>query len=191
MAALLFLLAGLPLLIPASPGARKKDPPMGMRFAGIIQLGEDVRASILGTFGPPDFFANLHSVESSQGTTFQNDTGEVRFFPPRMTLVLRIIGPLTLDGRSIPSAKLDPGLMRGLNLKLQWKRGMKLRPVREFRLLSASQANLIDLENSGRPMDGWTYEMVLQDSQVPVTDHLVLTIFSPENKLLARISAFL
>jgi hypothetical protein len=81
--------------------------------------------------------------------------------------------------------------MRGLQFKVQWKRGMKMRAVREFRLHTPSESTFMDLENSGLPVDGWTYEIVLEDSQVPVTDHLVLYILSPENKLIARMSAYL
>jgi len=162
-----------------------------MRFEGTVQFSEDLLVFVLGIVGPPDFFENLQAVNSPQGTTFRNDSGEVRFFPEQMTITIRMFGPVTPNGKSIPSRKLNYDQMRDLRFKLQWKRGMKLRPVREFRSLTATEGTFIDLENSGRPMDGWTYEMVVHDSQVPVTDHLILSILSPENKLIARMSAHL
>jgi len=189
VAALVFLLATL--LIPGFVGTKEKVHSDVMKFSGIVQLDEDLWASVLGTVGPPEFFKGLRSVDSPQGTTFLNDSGEVRFFPDRMTITLRIIGPVTANGRSMTGKKLNYDQMRGLRFKVQWKRGLKLRPVREFRLHTPSESSFMDLENSGLPIGGWTYEMVLEDSQVPITDHLVLSILSPENKLIARMSAYL
>lgn len=191
VATLLFLLASLTLVTPGSAGTKEKVHQRVMGFKGIVQIDEDLQVLVLGTVGPPEFFENLRSVESPQGTTFLNDSGEVRFFPERMMITLCIIGPVTSEGRSIPSRKLNHGQMRDLRFKLQWKRGMKLRPVREFRMRTPSESSFTDLEDFGRMIDGWTYEMALDDSQVPITDHLVLYILSPENKLIARMSAYL
>src|SRR5579883_206277 len=191
VAALVFVMAGFSLLIPRVTGSKEKEPPQGMRFAGTIRIEEEVRASILAVVGPSEFFENLRSVDSPQGTVFMKDGGEVRFFPDRMTITLRIYGPEDSDGKSGASKQLNYDLMRGLKFKVQWKRGMKLRSVRELRRLSAAEGTFLDLENSGRPMDGWTYEMVFEDSRAPITDHLILSILSPDDKLIARMSAYL
>jgi len=179
------------LLMLGFAGAKEKVHPQVLRFSGIVQIDEAQRVSVLGTFGPGEFFESLHAVDSDHGRTFLNDGGQVRFFPDRMKITLRMLGPVATDGRSIPSKKLDHYLMRGLQFKVKWKRGMKLRDVREFRLFTPSESSFMDLENSGLPIDGWTYEMVVADAQVPITDHLILYIFSPENKLIARMSAYL
>jgi|SRR5215472_4739977 len=189
---LFFLLAtSLLLLASGLAGSKEKMQPRAMRFGGSVELDENLRALLLGMVGPPEFFRDLRGVDSLRGSTFENDQGEVRFFPERMTITLRILGPVTGNGKSIPSRKLNHDLMEGLRFKVQWKRGMKMRSVKEFRLLAVSESNFADLDNFGLPVDGWTYEMVLEDSEVPVTDHLILYISSAENKLLARMSAYL
>jgi hypothetical protein len=187
-----FLLAASWLLLdPGFAGTREKMQPRAMRFGGSVQLDENLHALLLGIVGPPEFFRNLHSVDSLRGATFQNEQGQVQFFPERMTITLRILGPVAANGKSLPSRKLNHDLMEGLQFKVQWKRGMKMRSVKEFRLLAVSESNFADLDNFGLPIDGWTYEMVLEDSEVPVTDHLILYISSQQDKLLARMSAYL
>jgi len=190
LTACLFFAAAVLLLIPSFAGTKGKNHPRSMGFGGTAELGENLHVVVLGAIGPPAFFRSLQSVDSSAGTTFQNEAGEVRFFPEHMTITLRILGPLDHTERSVPLKKLDHDLMESLRFKIRWKRGMRMRPVKEFRLLAASESSFADLDNFGL-IRGWTYEMVLEDSEVPVTDHLVLYISSPEDKVLARLSAFL
>jgi len=177
------------LLTPVSIGAKQKDHPRPMHFSGVVRVEEDVQVSVFGTVGPSEFFANLHAADSPDGTIYTNDSGQVRFFPDRITITVRILGPVANGGTSILPGKLNYDLMRSLQFRVQWKHGMKLRSVQEFRFLSATESSFLDLGNSGRPVNGWIYEMVLEDSQVPLTDHLILNILSPENRLLARLSA--
>ena len=192
VARLALLFAGISLLLPGLAGTTKeKIHPRAMGFGGTVQLDENLHVAVLGMIGPLEFFRNLQSVDSWKGTTFQNESGEVRFFPERMTITLRMLGPVRIKGKSSTSKKLNHDLMEGLRFKVQWKRGMKMRPVKEFRLLAASESSFADLDNLGLPIDGWTYDMVLEDSEVPVTDHLILYISSPDNKLIARMSAYL
>lgn len=162
-----------------------------MKFVGIVQLDDGVWVSIIGTVGPFEFFKSLRSVDSPQGTTFLNDSGEVQSFPSRMTILLRIIGPVTPNGRSLAGKKLNYDQMRWLRFKAQWKRGLKLRDVRDLQLHIPWASSYMDVENPELLVNNWTYEMVLEDSQVPITDHLVLYILTPENKLIARMSAYL
>jgi hypothetical protein len=37
----------------------------------------------------------------------------------------------------------------------------------------------------------WIYELVVEDSEVPIDDHLILSVISPEDNRLARLSAHL
>jgi len=152
-----FLLAtSFLLLAPGFAGTKEKMQLRAMRFGGSVQLDENLHALLLGIVGPPEFFRNLRSVDSFRGSTFENDQGEVHFFPERMTITLRILGPVAPSGKSIPARKLNHALMEGLRFKVQWKRGMKMRSVKEFRLLAVSESNFADLDNFGLPMDGWT-----------------------------------
>src|SRR3974390_1366319 len=99
-AARIFLMVLMLVLLPGFARAKEKAHSQVMRFSGIVQIAEDQRVSVLGTFGPAEFFGSLHAVDTAQGRSFLNDNGEVRFFPERMTITLRMLGPVAPDGRS-------------------------------------------------------------------------------------------
>jgi hypothetical protein len=61
--------------------------------------------------------------------------------------------------------------------------------VKTFRELTASESQPPDLAVSLNVRQCWIYEFVVEDTDVPLTDHLILCIFSPENRRLARLSA--
>jgi hypothetical protein len=97
-----------------------------------------------------------------------------------------------------PLPDFDPQYMEGLRFKAEWKRGLELRSVKQFRLLTASasqpppqppQLNLLFPFPAFR--ECWIYEFVVEDSRVPINDHLILSVISPDNKRLARLSAHL
>jgi hypothetical protein len=82
--------------------------------------------------------------------------------------------------------------MEDLQFKAEWKRGLELRPVKGFRELTVSVSQpptrfdiLLDLR------EAWIYEFVVEDSQVPASDHFILCVISPDKKRLARLSAYL
>jgi len=162
-AKLLFLLLSLLLVVPQSGEPKEKARKRMMRFAGTAEIDNNLLL-ISGVVGPASFFNNLHSLDSSQGTIIMNDLGEVKFFPERLMITANIVGPLPIKGKGKPPQGLAVELMQGLEFKVQWKRGMKLRPVREFRMLTASETQFPN-DLLGDPLGlftyGWTYELVL------------------------------
>jgi len=142
---------------------------------------------IHGVIGPWSFFKNLRCVNSADKIVFMDDMGEARTFPDRLTITLSIVGPVPKNEYAQPG-DFDTEYMLGLSFKANWKRGLNLRPVKAFRQLTASVSQAPDLVLSRQR---WIYEFVVEDAEVPLTDHLVLYIISPENKRLARLSASL
>ena len=117
-----------------------------------------------------------------------NDTGDAFTFPDRLTITLLVIGPLPKNEYAHPM-RLDSEYMLGLRFSANWKRGVKMRPVKAFRELTASESQPPDDAVSSNVRQCWIYEFVVEDTDIPLTDHLILCIFSPENKRLARLSA--
>jgi len=158
-----------------------------MAFAGVGEIdGNSV--AIRGQVGPANFFENLRSIDSKNGTVFRNSDGEVRFFPDRITVTLFIIGPFTKRARD---SGPDAQYMEGIKFKAEWKRGVERRPVQAFRQLKVSVTEPPDAFLSRVIKECWVYEFVIEDSEVPISDHLILDVTSPENKRLARLSAHL
>jgi len=139
----------------------------------------------------PDF---LHSLEQKGRTVVLNNEGEVQFFPERVTvtLLLMLLGPIPKALERAPSPSFAPQYMEDLRFRAEWKRGLDLRPVKQFRVLTASVSQPSDLD----PLlpgvrECWIYELVVEDSEVPIDDHLILSVISPEDNRLARLSAHL
>lgn len=161
-----------------------------MAFRDVREINGDL-ALIAGTIGPSGFFESLRSVDSNDGTVFLNDFGEVRFFPDRMTVTLFIIGPLPKEHGRVRPSGLDPQYMNELKFKAEWKRGIELRPVKSFRQLTVSVTDTPSVFVPLSVRECWVYEFVIEDTEVPAGDHLVFYVISPENKRLARLSAYL
>lgn len=160
-----------------------------MQFGDFAEI-DGALVVIHGVLGPTSFFKNLRCVASGDNTAFMNDMSEAGTFPNRLTITLFIIGPVPKNEFAQPKS-LDAEYMLGLSFNANWKRGLKLRPVKAFRQLSASESRAPDLAVHLTARQCWIYEFVVEDADVPLTDHLILSIVSPENKRLARLSAYL
>jgi hypothetical protein len=162
-----------------------------MAFGDIVEM-DGVFVAIRGELGPASFFRGLRSVERKDRTVVLNGQGEVQFFPDRFTITLFLLGPLAKGHEKTPT-RFDQQYMEDLQFKAEWKRGLDLRLVKRFTLLTASAARNpgFDPLFLSFQRESWIYEFVVEDSDVPIEDHLILYIISPENKRLARLSAHL
>lgn len=161
-----------------------------MGFADYAEIDGNL-AVIRGALGPSSFFKNLRSIENEDRTVFLNDAGEVQVFPDRMTVTLMIMGPWPKGRDRINSTGFDAAYMEELKFKAYWKRGVEQRPVKSLRLLTASETQSSDFRPLFSVKECWIYEFVVEDNEVPVSDHLIFYIISPAGKRLARISAHL
>jgi hypothetical protein len=157
------------------------------QFAGYSEV-EGAFIAIRGVLAPGNFFKDLQCVDSTDKTVFTNDAGEVLTFPDRVTIALFIIGPAPRNEFAQPK-RLDKEYMLGLRFSANWKRGVEMRPVKAFRELTASESQPPDFAVFLNVLQCWIYEFVVEDADIPLTDHLILSIFSPEHKRLARLSA--
>ena len=157
------------------------------QFADSSEI-EGAFIAIRGALGPGNFFEDLQCVDSGNKTVFTNNAGEVLTFPNRLTITLLIIGPVP-PNEFAPPKRLDPKYMLGLRFRASWKTGVETRPVKAFRELTASDSQPANFAASLGARQCWIYEFVVEDTDTPLTDHLIVYIISPENKRLARLSA--
>ena len=179
-----------------APGISSRGPAptrRAMVFGDFAEIN-GMFAGIRGELGPSRFFKGLHSLEQKGRTVVLNNEGEVQFFPERVTvtLLLMLLGPIPKALERAPSPSFAPQYMEDLRFRAEWKRGLDLRPVKQFRVLTASVSQPSDLD----PLlpgvrECWIYELVVEDSEVPIDDHLILSVISPEDNRLARLSAHL
>lgn len=166
-----------------------------MTFGGSTLEIDGNLALVNGFVGPGTFFQDLRSTETATGRQFLKGTNEVHSFPDRLTLKLFIAGPIPRkDDRNRPT-KFNPESMMDLKFDAKWKRGLSLRPVKHLTLLTASESQFQDpferIFPWYVPWNVWIYELVVEDSEVPLDDHLVLYVLNSENKSIVRLSAYL
>jgi hypothetical protein len=184
----LLALLATPILSSRATIPKTTKAPCGvMQFADFGEI-DGAFFLIRGFLGPDKFFKDLQCVDSAENTVFMNDAGEALTFPDRVTITLSIIGPLPLSEFAQPK-RPDAEHMLNLRFSVNWKRGVKMRPVKAFRELTASETQPPDFAAPLNVRQCWIYEFAVEDTNVPLTDHLILCIFSSENKRLARLSA--
>jgi len=166
----------------ASPDQRNADQPMTLSGVTTFQ-GELIFFE--GGVGPRSFFVNLEKLDTPHGAKFQQQSGEVKFFPNPMYVRLMVLRPF-LQSNKKPNDRMhfDPRLMRELKIEGYWKSGVKLRAIKNLTLKTVSETNIPDRG------DAWIYELVIEDDDVPLEDHMILDVFSKEQKIV-RLSAYL
>lgn len=150
-----------------------------------MSTGEVRRGDVCATFYPElesnEFFRGLQGIETDEGRTFRKYSQPVTTYPP--ILQIQIDVRISLCDADIFTLAPIPEFLKTLRFKVQWKRAMYLRPVANFKVENVP----LNMEQSeSRKL------LVIQihdNRNVPLTDHLILTILSPEGKILSRMAA--
>jgi hypothetical protein len=123
-----------------------------------------------------DFFDGLQRRETMSGDEFLKNSQMVRTFPDQITVQIQT--SITVCDADIYTAAAVPSFFNGLRFKAQWKRGLAMRAVSQVtvqRVMFASE-------------DGNNRLMFLLKIRDPLTDHLIISVMSPQGKLLSRMS---
>jgi len=126
-----------------------------------------------------DFFDGLQRREIVSGDEFLKNSQIVRTFPDQITVQIQT--SITVCDADIYTAAAVPSFFNGLQFKAQWKRGLAMRTVSQIavqRVMFASE------DGNNRLM----FLLKIRDHDVPLTDHLIISVMSPQGKLLSRMS---
>ncbi len=130
-----------------------------------------------------DFFDGLRRIKTPTGAEFRKGSSVVDHFPEKISVEIR--GVVTKCSEN-PREVLVPGLaadfMSSLRFEAQWGRGSEFQP-----------AENLSAQTSPRPLSKlkniWTYTVTIPSKDVPLTDHLVVSVLSKEGKKVTRFSA--
>jgi hypothetical protein len=145
--------------------------------AGGLAEIEGTRVVFQSAVSPADFWEGLHKAEASSGTTYMKGSDAVRFFPD--PLLIRIFA---VQSTASSKKKISEEFMKGLHFEAQWKRGVNLRPVKQLALAAQSERHV-----SGQG-DVWVYDLKLDESEVPLDDHLIVDVLAADSKRILRMS---
>ena len=191
----------------ASAAAQKKtkhpkppDPKVENYYGGVFLVCEgDIPNGpcfrINGRITSADFFNQLKSYESDDGTVFRLGTNEVTEFPDKLLLSLTIRDQPCSFGLQpvIPATYLTKEIMNSMRLTLYWKHGVELRPINKIAVLQLNadpiQPYATDLAEELPKRYLWTYELGVPAAGIALTDSLVLIFRAPDGRIAARVAA--
>jgi hypothetical protein len=141
----------------------------------------DVCANFYPDLESEEFFKGLQRIESDDSREYRKYSRVVTTYPSRLTIQVDI--RISICDADVYTPAPTPEFLKTLHFKVQWKRAMYLRPVANYTVENVP-LNLNESENRKLLV------IQIRDSEnVPLTDHLILTILSPDGKILSRMAA--
>jgi hypothetical protein len=146
---------------------------------GQIRAG-DVCVNFIPVMQSLGFFNGLERIDTSQGSEFRRNSQPVDFFPDYLTIEITIRIEVCDSNTYTPAQ--TPDAIKGMQFRVQWKRGLYLRPVASLTI----ERKPLRLEEGDNQM---LYVIKVRDHNVPLTDHLILSVISANGKIMSRMSA--
>jgi hypothetical protein len=146
-------------------------------------------AQVDGHLTSGNFFDDLKRTDVRGRFEFTKRGVEVSDYPESVTSEIRLIGSPCLSALSNGPASVFGGQAYALTFQVQWKSGMQLRPA----ALASTTAKCDGFSSVVLPGGDTVPTIVCQltvDSRgVPLADHLIVSVFSPDGTRLTRLSA--
>jgi hypothetical protein len=192
---LAFSTAFLPTAAQPNPHNRDKntwnyDGGIFMDTDGELPSGACFR--VKGRVTSDEFFENLKREDTNSGTLYRRGNDIVKEFPKTLHLSLSIV-----DTPCDPHMKqtnsrvyLTDEMIHSLRLHFFWKRALELRPVKGI-VESGGEVRPVPWYSHGLEQElpkrfEWLVEFELPSEGVPLTDNLVLMVYTPDHHLVAR-----
>jgi hypothetical protein len=146
---------------------------------GQIRRG-DICVNFIPVLQSGSFFDGLERIDSPQGSEFRKNSRVVTNFPDFMTVEMNVrIEDCDTD---VYTPVPTPDFVKGIHFRVQWKRGLAMRPVAS---VSIEQKPVLMDEGDNRKL----FLMYIHDRDVPLTDHLIISVIGADGKIMSRMSA--
>jgi hypothetical protein len=149
---------------------------------------------LTGRLSSDDFFTNLRRVDSTKGTIYRRGNDIVTEFPDVLRLSFVIYDhPCSYNIEDANAhAYLTKALVNSFRIGFSWKHGMEMRPARQVSLKRA-EGHLLTPYDHGLAEQlperyEWWFEFEVPSKDVPLTDSLVLVLYSPSGHVIARVA---
>jgi hypothetical protein len=141
------------------------------------------------------FFDNLRRVDSTAGTFYKRGNDIVTEFPEVMRLSFELYDEPCSDQLQVTGTRtyLSSSMISNLRFGFAWKHGMDMRAARQISLKNA-EAHVIqpyaqDLADELPKKYEWEFEFAVPSKGVPLSDSLVLIIYTVDHRIVARVAA--
>jgi hypothetical protein len=146
---------------------------------GQIRTG-DVCVNFIPVLQSLGFFNGLERIDTAQGSEFRRNSQAVDFFPDYLTLEINV--RIEVCDANIYTPAKTPDIIKGIQFRVQWKRGLYLRPAANVTI----ERKPLQMEEGDNRM---LYVIKVRDHGVPLSDHLILSVISASGKIMSRMSA--
>ncbi|MGA8037559.1 MAG: hypothetical protein WA823_01055 [Candidatus Acidiferrales bacterium] len=178
------------LLIPCSAGAgatQRSNEPAGpiweYKEQVPLSIGEVRRGETCVTFEPfmqaGDFFDGLQRLDLPSGPMFRKNSTQVTTYPTYVTVDMHV--NIHECDSNLYTAASSPDFVAGMKFRAQWKREMDMRPA-DFTVEKVP----LNLEEGDNRL---LFVLRIKNQNVPLTDHLIISVWTDHGKLLSRMSA--
>jgi hypothetical protein len=145
-----------------------------------------------GEVASGEFFHDLKRTGSGTDLKFYKNNTRVLDYPQELHIKLRFTMH-KCNARGVPdlgSSEIPDEFVSSLKFKANWKAGVRLRPAKGL-VLQGYKHEPSEFTLGGHQIssDLVQYKMSLSAKTIPLTDHLILLVFSSEDKELVRLSA--
>ncbi len=185
LSGLLLIVAGLALAaaarnVPKSASGLRSNIPVG--YDVMLLKPSKATLSLIGLIECPELEGAQHVLEGSKSKLVSSDGSTVKEFPQRFSFrITASLKKVFLDG-PVASIELpdDPQeLLLHLKFRVRAYHGLEVREV------EPQSIEMIGMP-SDVPYDERVYRININAGNLPITDRLVLEVFSPEGKLLTH-----
>jgi hypothetical protein len=151
-----------------------------------MTVGEIRSGEVCATFFPElesdEFFSGLQRTETDNYRYYRKFDRAVAFYPSHLTIQIDV--RILVCDADVYTPAPTPEFMKSLHYKLQWKHDLYLRPVPNY-VIESVPLNLPEGGENRRLL----VVQIRDAGTIPLTDHLILTILSPQGKILTRMAA--
>jgi hypothetical protein len=148
-----------------------------------LSIGEVRRGEICVTFEPylsaDDFFEGLQRLDLPSGPVYRKNASPVTHFPTYLTIEMYVNVHECDTNLYTPAA--SPDFVASMKIRAQWKRNLDMRPA-DFTIERVP----LNLEEGDNRL---LFVLRIKNQDVPLTDHLIVSVTTDHGKLLSRMSA--
>lgn len=136
------------------------------------------------------FFYDLKRIDAGGKFAYRKGGQAISTYPTALSTSIRVMGNQCGPMPAAESSAIFSRNSYSLKFKVSWKDGMELRPA----TFSASAASCHGFNSTTIPDRGYsiptvTCQLMVDGAGVPLTDHLIVSVFTPDGELLTRLSA--
>lgn len=135
------------------------------------------------------FFEDLKRVDLGDHFEYRKHRKVVTQYPDSLTTSIHIMGSHCDSGEKSSSFSIFDSDSYSLRLVAQWKNEMNLRPAKLSPTADCVATKMVTGPDLDFALPTLTCKMTVDAKGVPLSDHLIVSVFAPNGERITRISA--